>query len=289
MPEYLLHSPNQSIYTDFSGNSSLLGFYNFAKSYSNCWITLNFDGINFMDANLCSLLYSIIFDLRVRKNVKTFIDFKAVKTDLNVFNRNGFLTHVAGNQFVFKPFDNRDSTIPLLAVSQDDVDGFCGYIEKDFLHQRGLDAIKFQDKERVKSSYFEIFENVSLHANTSDPIFVCGQYFPKQSELKFTFVDLGEGFLKKIAEFTKNTERITTSSKAIDWAVSGNSTKKGVKGGTGLNSIFKFCMKTGGSIHILSGDCYYNITNKSITTHAIPSYFKGTTIHLIFRYLQNGK
>ena len=166
MPEYHLNSTNQSIYTDFSGHLSLLGFYNYAKTFRNCWVTLNFDGINFIDANLCSLLFSMIHKLKMERDVKIYIDFASVKADLNILFRNGFINHVAGKQFVFQPFDKRDTTIPLSSFAQDDVDGYCNYIERDFLHQRGLESLKFHDREIVKTSYFEIFDNVGLHANT---------------------------------------------------------------------------------------------------------------------------
>ena len=285
MPEYILRANNQSIYTDFEGNKSLLDFYNYAKNFRDCSINLNFDGINFIDANLCALLYAMIYQLRSTRNIKVFIDFKTVGRALNVLHRNGFFTHIAGTQFQFKPIDNRDSTIPLSTFAIDDVDSFCNYIEKDFLHQRGLDGIKFSNKEKVKTSYFEIFDNVGLHANTTAPIFVCGQYFPSQKELKLTMVDLGDGFLQKIADFTKDTDKITTAIDAVNWAIKGNSTKKEAKGGTGLKKIFFFCAGSGGSFHIVTDNCYYNLTNKSVTNHSIINHFSGTTIHLIFRYL----
>jgi hypothetical protein len=285
MPEYILRANNQCIYTDFEGNKSLLDFYNFAKKLSNCTINLNFDGINFFEANLCALLYAMIYHLKLTRNIKVFIDFKTVGRALNVLSRNGFFSHIAGNQFQFKPFDNRDSTIPLSTFSINDADSFCNYIENDFLHQRGLDGIKFTDKEKVKTSYFEIFDNVGIHANTTAPVFVCGQYFPSQSELKLTMVDLGDGFLKKIAAYTKDTDRITTAKDAISWAIRGHSTKVDAKGGTGLKKIFIFCANSGGSFHIVTNDCYYNQTIKSMTNQTITNHFTGTTIHLIFRFL----
>ena len=113
-------------------------------------------------------------------------------------------------------------------------------IEKDFLHQRGLKKMKFAEREQIISSYLEIFDNVGLHANTREPVFVCGQYFPYQGELKFSLVDLGEGFLKKIAEYTKDTKKISNAADAVSWAINGNSTKKDAKGGTGLKNIFLF-------------------------------------------------
>ena len=287
MPEYTLSGRNQAIYTDFSGTIALLNFYNYAKQHRDCWITLNFDSINFIDANLSAFLYGIIYHLRKTRNIKTYVDFSSINRDLNVLKRNGFTNYSAGRHFEFKPHDFRDTTIPLMNFSETDVDSYVNYIEKDFLHQRGLKKIRFEDKETIISSYMEIFDNVGLHANTDDPIFVCGQYFPTQSELKFTLVDLGDGFLKKIAEFTEDTEKIATGSDAVTWAIRGNSTKKDARGGTGLRDIFRFCNKTGGSLHIYSDDCYYNLTSQTETIHKVPRPFCGATIHLIFRFLYN--
>lgn len=287
MLEYTLIGKNQAIYTDFAGTISLMNYYNYAKQYSNCWITLNFDSINFIDANLSAFLFGIIYHLKKTRNVKTFVDFQSIGQDLNVLKRNGFTYFIAGKNYDFKPYDFRDTTIPLMSFSKFEVDAYVNYIERDFLHQRGLKKIKFDDKERIVSSYLEIFDNVGIHANTDDPIFVCGQYFPKQSELKLTLVDLGDGFLRKIAEFTKNNEKISKGSDAVIWAIRGNSTKKEARGGTGLRDIFKFCNRTGGSLQIVTDDCYYNLTSKTETTFKIPRPFLGATIHLTFRYLYN--
>jgi hypothetical protein len=285
--EYTLRGRNETISTDFNGIISLLNFYNYAKQYQNITINLNLDGINFIDANLCAFLYAIIYKLRTSNRIRTYIDFHSLKKDLNVLIRNGFTNYIAGNQSAFKPYDNRDTTIPLFHFSQSDADAYCNYIESDFLHQRGLRKLRLIERDMIVSSYLEIFDNVGLHANTREPIFVCGQYFPYQCELKFTMVDLGEGFLRKIAEFTKDTIKITKGSDAVCWAVRGNSTKKDAKGGTGLRDIFMFCNRSGGSLQIITDDCFYSMTEKKETTFKIPHPFHGTTINLIFKYLYN--
>ncbi len=285
MLEYLLRSSNQAIYTDFQGNQALLGFYSYAKRYKNCTIKLNFDAINFIDANLSAVLFAMIYDLKKINNVLTFIDFSTLSKDLNILIRNGFTSHVAGKEFIFSPFDIRDTTIPLKVISQTDVDSLCSYIERDFLHQRGLNLINNQTKDKINNHYLEIFSNVELHANTKDPVFVCGQYFPTQGEVKFTLVDLGEGFLKKIAAFTKGNENIKTASRAIDWALSGNSTKKGALGGTALFGIKKYCIFSGNTIQVITDNCHYTHFHRSATSQQIMNPMKGTTIHLIFRYL----
>ena len=91
------------------------------------------------------------------------------------------------------------------------------------------------------------------------------------------------GFLKKILTYTNG--EISKPHEAIKWAIDGNTTKKGAKGGTGLKKIFFYCYKNNGSIHIITDGCYWEYSEKSINNFLIKSPFIGTTIHLIFRYL----
>ena len=135
--------------------------------------------------------------------------------------------------------------------------------------------------QKIKNSYFEIFDNVSIHAETPEPIYTCGQYFPQRKEFKFSLVDVGVGFYKKINE---RNPTITTDLAAIDWAIKGNSTKKEAKGGSGLKNIMTYCMKNNAHFHIATGKCYWIFNGTSISNHSIPNPFKGTTIHLVFRY-----
>lgn len=283
MNEFILRGRNNTISTDINGYNSIIQFYNFANKFNNCTIKLNFDAINFIDANLSSLLSAIIYYLKINNNINTYIDFSTFKGDLNILIRNGFTKQISQNSN-FNPIDNRASTIPLKTFKFIDADGFCDYIEKDFLNQRGLNNIESKKKEKLLNSFIEIFSNVELHANTDKPIFVCGQFFPTQQELKFTLVDLGDGFLKKIVEYTKQDERITKASEAIDWAVKGNSTKKDAKGGTGLKSIMNYCVFNSGSLHIISDGCYWDFTNRTKNIFTT-NLFTGATINLIFRFL----
>jgi tetratricopeptide (TPR) repeat protein len=64
----------------------------------------------------------------------------------------------------------------------------------------------FSYNMKGQNSYFEIFDNVGVHANTIEPVITCGQLYPAARTLKFTLVDLGDGFLKKIARFTRGRE-----------------------------------------------------------------------------------
>lgn len=272
------------IHTDPKGIQQLLDFYFTAKQYNNCWFSLDFENLEWIDANLSSDLLLYCYNLKKYNKLKFFIDYSILKGNLNVLNRNGFAYYVVENKENFKPDDNRETVIPIKAFKPENADSFADYIENVFLKQRGLDKINKASKDKIKSSYFEIFDNVGIHANTKAPIICCGQHFPVAGELKFTLTDYGDGFLKKIAEHTLN--EIKNGADAITWAVKGGSTKPdSIKGGNGLRKIMLYCLQNGGELSIVSDGCFWSLQNKSINSFQLKNGRSGATIHLTFRYL----
>lgn len=283
MVEYKLEG---RIETNYAGMQKLVNFYSFASKHSNCWFNLNIENLYWFDANLSSVLFLYCHLLKKNNKLKFFIDYASLKGDLNVLSRNGFAYYVVENKDSFVPYDDRETVIPIKAFKIDDANSFVNYIEQLLVKHRGLGNVKFSDKERIKNSYFEIFDNVGIHANSTTPVFACGQYFPAKNELKFSLTDFGDGFLSKIAKHTVGNENIKHAREAIDWAVKGNSSKENnIKGGNGLKKILTYCFNSGGSLQIVSDDCYWALENRTINTFKVTNHTRGTTIHLIFRYI----
>lgn len=63
---------------------------------------------------------------------------------------------------------------------------------------KGMLPIDKKIKDQIKDDLIELMTNVYYHSNSDNPFFVCGQLYPKDSCLKLTMTDLGEGFLPKI-------------------------------------------------------------------------------------------
>lgn len=162
---------------------------------------------------------------------------------------------------------------------------FCQYLRKDFFGHRGLENLTTTTKTSLSTHFEEIFVNVAQHANTAYPIFTCGQYFPEKNVLKFTLVDLGDGFLKKI--FEKTNGEISTDNAAIFWATYNLNTTKDVKtfgpGGTGLKELKKYCEENNGSFHICSGNGYVNFLKNKTLEYCLPVPLQGSLVNLIFR------
>lgn len=281
MPSFALKG---KLETDFNGHCQIINLFHDACRYKNCWYKIDTDRLSWIDANQTALLLSIINKLRKENGLKFFLDYTALRGDLNILTRNGFAYYAAYDKTHFQKHDAQNTTVPIKAFKIDDADGFVKYIEGPLLKHSGLDNANF-DRDKVKNHYFEIFDNVGIHSGTTEPLLACGQLYPDAAVLKFTLVDLGSGFLKNISNYTKGNENITKAADAITWAVKGGSTKKEAKGGTGLKGILSFCLKHGGELHIASDNCYWHFRSKSISQQEIPSPFIGTTIHLVFRFL----
>lgn len=273
-----------NINTNITGYKILADFHRRIIELKDQTIQLNWKCLAHFDANLSALLFAWIQQLSKENNVTFQLDTQSIADKHNVFLRNGLASHVLGIPFVQ---DSRQSTIAVRCFTIDEINEFSQYIQHDmFCHPR-LGSLSLDVKQRITSYFSELFCNVEIHADTNE-VFVCGQFFPQLRELRFTMVDLGCGFLKKIAAHTAATFRITTAFDALKWAVSGNSTKTQAAGGSGLSNILKHCAGSRDSVHIISDGCYFQydpIVSKKVIHELLDYHCGGTIIHMIFRGL----
>jgi hypothetical protein len=272
----------REIETNHIGIGELMKFYAFAKQHRYCGVQLNISPANSMDANLSALLLAIAHKLKVENKVHVFL---LLADHMNVFFRNGLIAHLQGKGNANPYEDNRQSTIPLTSFLISDDESFCEYLRRDFFGHRGLENLTNTVKTNLSTHFEEIFVNVVQHANTTYPVFTCGQYFPEKNILKFTLVDLGDGFLKKIAEKTEG--EVATDNAAILWATYNLNTTKDVitygPGGTGLKELKRYCEQNNGSFHICSGKGYLNFLKDKTFEYNLPEPLQGSLVNLIFR------
>jgi hypothetical protein len=274
------------IETNSTGVAEILSFYNKACTCPNANITYNLTELSNFDANLSALLLAVIHKLK--KDHRKYI-FVEVPKHMNVLFRNGFVSHLSGKGNSNQYTDDRESTIPLRSFDMTDNadEYFSSYIHKDFFGHRGLVSLTKTTKGNLCTQFVEIFNNVQIHSNTTYPMFSCGQYFPEQGMLKFTMVDLGDGFLKKIYSHTKG--EVTTDTKAIEWALANTNTTKDFEvygpGGTGLKDLKTYCEANNGSLQIASGSNMLTFVKGKIVDNRLPNAFKGALVNLVFRGL----
>jgi hypothetical protein len=271
-----------NIETDYTGFKQLTNFYHLCRDYSNTTIHLDFYDLTWVDANLCSLFNAILYKLHKEQNLTFAADMEFVRSKFDILFRNGFLSD--GNA----ADDVQRSAVPNEQFAFDDKDGFCGYIREQLMKHRGMPWMSSQIEEQIQEDLLEIFCNSHHHANTKEPFFIAGQYYPKLKTLKLTMVDLGDGFLPRINTATEG--QIKTDLDAILWTLSGNSTKlyfDQTPGSLGLTSIYKYVQANHGNLDIISGHGYWSSSFDNTLAfrggRLIPTPFVGTTINLFFR------
>jgi hypothetical protein len=271
-----------TIETNFQGIDELIKFYGFASQFNYTSIELDLTSVNHIDANLSALIMALAHKLKHKNKNWIFIQFPP---HMNVFFRNGLISHLKGEGNSNTYGDNRESTIPLKAFDKEEDDNYCRYLKSEFLGHRGLDYLTRTVKDNLQDHFLEVFINAVQHANPILPIYACGQYFPEKNILKFTLIDLGCGFLQKINEKTNGT--VIDDKSAIVWATESLNTTKNKAvfgpGGTGLKNLKKYCALNNGSFHICSGNGYVNMIGDKTVEYNLKTPLQGSLINLIFR------
>jgi hypothetical protein len=205
----------------------------------------------------------------------------------DVLTRNAFLglyrEEAAGNIV-----DERRSTIPLHRFAPSDADGFIDYLDSRLFDQHNVKAnLDSAAAAEILGHYTEVFTNIEQHAATSLPVYACGQYYPNEgkpqgSQVAFTLVDRGRGFLPAIAA---REPTIADGAAAIAWAASGHTTKgDDHPGGRGLSSICNYCRQSEHAyIQIYSSGAFWQYDGRQVKSrlYAEP-WLPVTVITLLF-------
>lgn len=281
--ERIVFRLEDKIITNYTGYNQLSRFYHFClgQPHSSV-IDIDFTNVGWFDGNLCALLWAIMYKLKNSFGHTFTTDERQIKERFDVLFRNGFFK---GDE---PTFDDRKSTVPIHAFNCNDKEGFCKYVDDELLSHRGIPtSLDEALKEKIREDLLEVFCNTNYHANTHDPFFVGGQYYPRQGYLKFTMVDLGDGFLPRIKKATAS--KITTNVEAILWALQGNSSKiilDQCPGGLGIQSMWKYCREHNGILQIISNNGFWSSDLENTIFEGgreLPTPFLGTTINLLFQ------
>jgi hypothetical protein len=268
-----------SINTNPSGITKLLNYYNELYKYTNKSVVLDLTELTWIDANLSALLNALTYRLVKENNLKFFIDHKFLATKFSVLIRNGLMPSETETR------DNRLTTLELKQFLPIEQREFAKYVNQQLMCHRGLTTkIEERFKNRIKRDLIEISTNILAHAQTNDPFFVCGQYYPTKEKFIFTMVDLGIGFLGPI---NKIDPEVLTDFHAIKWALNGNSTKIEADGGLGLSSILDYFQNHAGDFHICTGNSYWSKSSEKtfkVGNTRLLNPFRGTFVSLCFDY-----
>ncbi len=233
-------------------------------------VEIDFKNTTFIVANLSAVMGAIFDNVDAFTNV-TFSNFRdPVKI---ILQKNDFLS----NYGYHKIPDNCSTTIGYKKFKAKETQPFYEYINNELFSKNDFPNMSQGFRKEVATSLLEIFVNADIHGHC-DYVYTCGQYFPYKGDLYFTLVNIGKTIRQNVAEFCNNQN--VKGSQAINWAVRKDTTTKvGVPGGLGLDTVRTFIKKNKGSIQIISDDGYWQENFCDTMTKDFINSFNGTIVN----------
>jgi len=265
----------------YDGYKSLTGSFDIACKLKSEIVILDFEAVQFFDANLCAILGAYI---EIFKNNDNRVQISNLKNSIRtVFRKNAFL-----NEFDEEILDDIHSTsIKYRKFIPSDDHAFKNYVKTELLGKNDFPSHSLLLGQKIIENIFELYENARTHGQC-DFIHTCGQYFPQHESkpLRFTIVDTGVNIKENVSAYLVKDIKSTD---AIQWAIQkGNTTKSGsIPGGLGLDIIFQFIKLNNGKIQIVSSDGFWEYKNGYINTQMLDFSFRGTIANLEFNLNDN--
>lgn len=265
---------SHSLQSNTHGYKDICDLYSQLKVYSFENIEIDFENINWLDANLSAILGAIFDQIANDFNNIKIINLKEKIKD--ILKRNGFMARFGAESLV----DNYDTTIEYKKFKKTDEKYFEHYVINELINHKRFPNLSQGLLNQISKSIFEIFNNAIFHGNC-DYVYTCGQYYRKKNSLKFTIVDIGNSILYNVQNYLNQK---LDSKEAIKWAVKDrNTTKSGqIPGGLGLKLIREFLNKNKGQINVLSDNGYWEEQSGNVYSTILSSSFPGVVVTLEF-------
>jgi hypothetical protein len=258
--------------TGFYGFHTIIDLAATMRSARSVECQVDMSAAEWLDANMCAPLGAVLYDARHEGSKISLSNMAAPVRE--VLQKNGFLS-----QFGLPlTRDQYETTIEYRRFERTGLESkeFQEYVNLYFRRgSRGLPDMTQALLKRFREKLFEIFENALEHSYTKHGVFACGQYYPKDERLDFTVVDLGIGFHGNIK---KNLGHCLQPIEAIQWALSGKTTRRGRPGGLGLKLLQEFIRLNRGRLIIVSHTGYWELSRGQVSTNSFPKPFPGTAL-----------
>jgi anti-anti-sigma regulatory factor len=259
------------------------GYHSYAKLFEACQhvieilherpkIVIDFNYCKFLDHLGVAFLGGIIHLIKKHQGHFTFAwDTLSPKIRMNLA-QNGFLQEFSGN---IEPWQG--NSVPF-RYDVDYTGDIFQYLEKQWLGRNWIN-ISTQLQEEIVSNVLEIYANAFDHSQSPIGVFSCGQHYPQEKRLALTAIDFGVGIVSNV----RSISRLNTLSteEALRWAFqSGNSTRTGITGGTGLTLLHSFIAQNRGTLTICTNDGKVEISDGKIEYASTNRLFSGTLVNI---------
>lgn len=229
--------------------------YNTFDKTTNSKIILDFSSTNYINPNLMAPLGMILTKLKSKNNDIILRNLKTSVKQLLI--KYGFL-----NSFNISKNTIHQNYIKYESFNGDDAIGFEKYLNLQLAEISNEGVIS-----TLISHIMEIFVNVKTHARSNEKksrfknkeIFTSGYYNENKNYIRFSICNNGKSFSENISSKIKY--YFNTEYEYINWALKEkNTTKNSSPGGLGLYMLSNLINICEGTLIILSGKGYYELS-----------------------------
>lgn len=229
--------------------------YNTFDETTNSKIILDFSSTNYINPNLMAPLGMILTKLKSKNNEIALRNLKLSVKKLLI--KYGFLqAYQIPGDVIYQNYIKYES------FNGDNPNGFENYLNSQLaeISNEGVIAT-------LTSHLMEIFVNVKTHARVNEKrnrfknkeIFTSGYYNKNENYIRFSICNNGKSFVENISN--KINYKFTNEYDYINWSLKEkNTTKKFSPGGLGLYMLSNLVDICKGSLIILSGKGYYELS-----------------------------
>lgn len=257
MDEYqIVFHFEKNLQNDIASYQKLIELYNLLDSNNEKNFLLDFTNVNFLSANLLALLGCCVDNTIIKRHHKIVVRNLHPKIKA-VMQKNGF-----NRYFTWEDLEDRfHSTMDyaFFEVSTERLVDFEKYLILNVFSRNDIPVMNVAYKNCIIDNLLEMFNNVIDHADSSY-VYVCGQFFPKSSNLTFSIVDIGNTIQKNVQLYLSE-KSLDQPDNTLEWAIlPGHSTKATeAPGGLGFSTLLQFLKLNKGAFILISGDETYEI------------------------------
>ena len=278
----IIYPFNKNLNNDIQSYENLIKFYHLLNSEIDKSVLLDFTKVTFLSANLLAVLGCCVDNIISSQNHRIAIRNLHPKIK-EVMRKNGF-----NKYFTWDDLDDTyHSTMDYAtfeATTEHLVD-FERYLLLNVFSRNNLPTMNSAYQNSIIDNLLEMFNNVIDHAESSS-VYVCGQYFPRNSNLSFTIVDLGKTIFENVKEYLCD-HNIEIPENTLKWAIiPGNSTKTAyAPGGLGFSTLLEFLKLNKGFFTLISDNELYEIRPGKERFNKLTLSFPGTIVTITINLL----
>ena len=280
----IIFSFNKNLNNNKETYSKLIELYHILDSLENQNIVLDFSKVTFLSANLLAVLGCCVDNTMSTRKHRIVLRNLHPKIKA-VMQKNGF-----NRYFTWDSLEDRYHNVmdyDIFESTTEHLVDFERYLLLNVFSRKKLPVMNPAYKNSIIDNLLEMFNNVIDHADSSH-VYVCGQFFPKSSNLCFSIVDIGRTIAENVTSYLRAIS-MELPENFLQWAMTpGNSTKAfEAPGGLGFSTLLGFLRHNNGRFTLISDKEIYEMETDRERYGSLRMPFPGAIVTITINLKDN--